>query len=131
MIAVLEELKALGVEVIPFGDALVIRPASKVPAELKERLRAEKSQVLEALRSRPAIGSKQDRAEAGKTISCRYDWQPGYRGLRLCCVAPDHHHAGGTATIFRMTSCGRDVLLEMGELGIITGQALEDWRRAN
>jgi len=49
MIAVLEELKALGVEVIPFGDALVIRPASKVPSELKERLRAQKADVLAAL----------------------------------------------------------------------------------
>ncbi len=38
MIAILEELKALGVDVVPFGDNLVIRPASKVPPELKEQL---------------------------------------------------------------------------------------------
>jgi len=54
MIPVLEELKALGVEVVPFGDNLVIRPASKVPTGLKERLRAHKAEVLEVLRTCPA-----------------------------------------------------------------------------
>ena len=49
MIAVLEELKALGVDVLLFADKLVIRPASKVPPELKERLRAHKAEVLAAL----------------------------------------------------------------------------------
>ena len=33
----LEELKAIGVEVTPQGENLAIRPASKVPLELKER----------------------------------------------------------------------------------------------
>jgi hypothetical protein len=51
---VLEELRAIGVEVVPEGENLVICPASKVPPELKERLRAHKAEVLEALRSRPA-----------------------------------------------------------------------------
>jgi virulence-associated protein VagC len=124
MLAVLKELRALGVEVIPEGDNLVICPASKVPRKLKVRLRAEKPAILEALRSRPATSPKPH-----KPIECRYNWQPGYRGLRFHCVA--HQHAAGTATVFRMTSCGHDVLLEMAELGILTGQALEDSRRVN
>jgi hypothetical protein len=33
--------------------------------------------------------------------------------------------------VFRATSCGRDVLLEMEELGILTGQAHEDAGRVN
>jgi hypothetical protein len=33
--------------------------------------------------------------------------------------------------VFRMSSCCRDVLLEMAELGILTGQAMEDSRRVN
>lgn len=63
----------------------------------------------------------------GQTGPCRYDWQPGYPGLRLRCVS--HPHAAGTATVFRMLSCGHDVLLEMKELGILTGQALTDAQR--
>jgi len=126
-LALLDELRAIGVDVLPQGSNLLIRPASKVPPELKERLKAHKAEVLEALRSRPAISSPEGRAKTGKAITCRYDWQPGYRGLRLHCVA--HHHAAGTATVFRMTSCGHDVLLEMAELGILTGQAMEDSRR--
>jgi len=126
MLAVLEELRALGVQVIPDGGNLVICPASRVPPELKERLRAAKAEVLEVLKARPATLPK-----PGKPIECRYDWQPGYRGLRLDCVAVAHHHASGTATVFRMTSCGRDVLLEMAEVGILVGQALEDSRRVN
>jgi virulence-associated protein VagC len=47
--AILEELRALGVEVMPHGDNLVIRPASKVPPDLKARLRAAKTEVLAAL----------------------------------------------------------------------------------
>jgi hypothetical protein len=46
---ILQELRALGVEVIPDGESLLIRPASKVPPELKERLRAAKREVLAAL----------------------------------------------------------------------------------
>lgn len=124
MLPLLEELRALGVEVMPQGDNLVICPASKVPRKLRERLRADKAVILAALRNRPAT-----RAESPKGISCRYDWKPGYRGLKLHCVA--HGHVGGTATVFRMNSSGRDVLLGMAELGILAGQALEDSRRVN
>src|SRR5271157_1078008 len=122
-LAVLDELRAIGVEVVPSGDNLVIRPASKVPLELKERLKAVKAEVLAVLKAPPAT------PKTGKPIECRYDWQSGYRGLRLHCVA--HNHAAGTATVLRMTSRGHDVLLEMAELGILTGQALEDAARVN
>jgi len=118
----LEELKAIGVEVTQQGENLAIRPASKVPPELKARLRAHKAEVLAILKARPAT-------KPAKPIECQYDWIPGYRGLRLHCVA--HHHAAGTATVFRMTCCGLDALLEMAELGILTGQANEDSRRVN
>jgi hypothetical protein len=47
---ILKELRDIGVEVVPRGEKLVIHPASKVPLELKERLRAEKSHVLVALK---------------------------------------------------------------------------------
>ncbi len=50
----LKELKAIGVEVFPQGGNLVIRPASKVPQELKERLKAHKAEVLAVLKGRPA-----------------------------------------------------------------------------
>jgi hypothetical protein len=55
MLAVLEELRFLGVQVTPEGGNLVICPASKVPPELKERLRAAKAEVLAAL-ARPTVG---------------------------------------------------------------------------
>lgn len=51
MLAVLDELKAIGVEIFPQGENLIIRPASKVPPEMKERLRAHKAEVLAALSS--------------------------------------------------------------------------------
>jgi hypothetical protein len=121
----IETLTALGVTLTANGDRLRIEPASKVPPELVPRIREAKPAILEALlRSRPATSTKPD-----KPIECRYDWQRGYRGLRLHCVA--HQHAAGTATVFRMVSFGRDVLLEMAELGILTGQALKDSRRRN
>ena len=53
-LAILDELRAIGVEVIPEGESLVIRPASKVPAELKARLKAAKAEVLAAL-ARPTV----------------------------------------------------------------------------
>jgi hypothetical protein len=54
ILEILEELKFLGVEVIPQGGNLLIRPASRVPRELKERLRAAKAEVLAAL-ARPTV----------------------------------------------------------------------------
>lgn len=121
MLAILEELRALGVDVVADGENVVICPASKVPPELKQRLKSQKAEVLVVLKARPG--------KTGNLIECRYDWQPGYRGLRLHCVA--HYHAAGTATVFRMTCCGRDVLLEMSEQGILAGQAREDSARVN
>jgi hypothetical protein len=60
---VLDQLKALGVQVVPDGGDLVFRPASKVPPQLKERLKAEKAQIL-ALLARPA--------EAVRTADCAH-----------------------------------------------------------
>jgi len=50
MLGILEEFKALGVQVIPQGNNIVIRPASIVPQDLKERLRAHKAEVLAMLK---------------------------------------------------------------------------------
>ena len=118
----LEELKAIGVEVTPHGEDLAIRPASKVPLELKERLRAHKAEVLAVLKARPV--TKPD-----KPIECRYDWIRGYRGLRLRCVV--HHHADAGNTVFRTNGGGYDTLAEMLQLGVLTGEALRDARRVN
>jgi virulence-associated protein VagC len=70
MLPVLEELKAIGVEVIPQGENLLIRPASKVPQELKERLRSHKAEVLAALKEQAAA------RPATCAASC-YEIEPG------------------------------------------------------
>lgn len=119
---VLDELRAIGVEVIPQGKNLAIRPASKVPLELKERLRQHKAEVLAILNALPV-------KEQAKATACRYDWIAGYRGLRLHCVTHCHQH--GTATVFRATSGGRDTLAEMLAAGVLMGQALADAWRVN
>jgi hypothetical protein len=122
MLEILEEFKALGVQVIADGENLVIRPASKVPPELKERLRAAKAEVLAALKARPATPPKPD-----KPVECRYDWQPGYRGLRLHCVTHREQPHATTVLIVRWS----DAFQEMAELGILTGQALADSQGVN
>ena len=121
---ILQELRALGVDVIPDGDNLVIRPASRVPPELKERLKAAKAEVLAALKARITA-----RFKTGTAVECRYDWVDGYRGLRLHCVA--HNHAAQTTTILVMRWAGRDTLQDMAESGILSGEALKDSRRVN
>jgi len=118
---ILETLSGLGVEVKLIGDRLRFHPASRIPPDLVSQIREQKPAIIEALRSRPT--------KAENRIGCRYDWQPGYRGLRLYCVA--HHHVPGAATVLRLISSGRDVLLEMEELGILSGEALADARRVN
>jgi hypothetical protein len=45
------EFQALGVELIPNGDKIRYRPASVVPADLKEKLRQSKAEVLAVLTS--------------------------------------------------------------------------------
>jgi hypothetical protein len=120
---VLETLSALGVtvRVIP-PNTLRLEPASKVPADLLPRIRESKPAILKVLHSSPAIALK-----PAKPGQCTYDWQAGYRGLRLHCVA--HQHAAGTATVFVMRWAGHDTFREMADLGILSGQALEDARR--
>ena len=119
---IIETLAQLGVTVRVIGpDRLRIEPASKVPPDLISRIREAKPEILATLRKRPAT-------ESIEGISCRYDWQPGYRGLRMCCVI--HHHGGGGA-VFRMNAGGYDTLAEMLRLDMLTGDALRDARRVN
>lgn len=122
--SVLKELHALGVEVLPAGENLLIRPASRVPPELKARLREHKPEILAALKSRPAAS-----APKGNPSGCKYDWVPGYRGLRLRCIT--HGHEQGSNTIFRTTYAGYDTLLEMFRLGYLSGSALDDAQRTH
>ncbi len=56
-IQILESMCSLGVTVTVVGanrDRLRFEPASKIPEEMRERIRAAKPEILEALRSRPA-----------------------------------------------------------------------------
>jgi len=126
---ILAALKSLGVKVAMTGDRLRFQPASRIPPDLVSRIREEKPAILEALRSCPVIGSKEYRAELGKAIMCRYDWQPGYQGLRLHCVA--HHHPAGACTVFVIRWAGHDTLQEMAARGILVGQAMKDATRLN
>jgi hypothetical protein len=96
---VLEELRAIGVEVVPEGENLVICLASKVPPELKERLRAHKAEVLEALRSRPATcGPTCYEIEPGRWI--HHAWLGCKTPLSLETADPEPpaecKHCGGT-----------------------------------
>jgi hypothetical protein len=59
--------------------------------------------------------------------TCRYDWQLGYRGRRLHCVAHPAH--GGSTTVFRLAWGGYDTLAELLRLDMLTGEALTDARR--
>lgn len=131
---ILETLRTLGVSVELIGrDRLRLEPASRIPAELVQRIREAKLQIIEDLkRTRPSsvVGSGRQPATAqpkGVAGPCRYDWQRGYAGVRLHCVC--HPHAAGTDTIFRTICGGRDTLLEMLGLGVLTGQAERDARR--
>jgi hypothetical protein len=51
--ALVAALRAYGVELMPAGNRLRFRPASKVPPELLETLRQRKAEVLELLGSQP------------------------------------------------------------------------------
>jgi hypothetical protein len=82
----LQELRAIGVEVTPQGDNLAIRPASKVPPELKERLRAHKAEVLAVLKAEAGPAGAHP---ATCAASC-YEIEPG-RWL--------HHSWDGCKTI--------------------------------
>ena len=50
-LSILKELKALGIEVEPYGPNLVIFPASRVPPELWARLQAHQAEVLAVLKA--------------------------------------------------------------------------------
>jgi len=51
--ALISELRALGIELIPAGDRIRYRPASAVPPELVAQLRACKAEVLALLAPPP------------------------------------------------------------------------------
>lgn len=55
--------------------------------------------------------------------TCRYDWQNGFRGLRLHCIV--HRHAAGISTV--IVQC--DTLPDMLARGHLTGAALKDARK--
>jgi hypothetical protein len=99
---VLDTLRTLGVTVTAIPpDRLRLEPASKVPKDLLARILESKREILEALRNRPVTG---------KPVECRYNWQPGYRGLRLHCVA--HHHAAGTGTVSKSNQDYKPTLVD-------------------
>jgi len=112
-IDVLNELKAIGVEVIPLGENLLIRPASKVPADLKERLKAHKPEVLAALRAncRHCSGLAECPCPActlrrtDKAVPCLM-CRPKERQVWLAATRPQGcWHCGGT---WRCKCIGRD-----------------------
>jgi hypothetical protein len=57
VLQMLKELRDIGVEVVLQGENLVIQPASRVPPELKARLRAEKPRLLEVLKAEAAFAA--------------------------------------------------------------------------
>jgi hypothetical protein len=63
----LDEFAALGVQVMALRDSLVIQPASKVPPELKERLRAHKAEVLAVLKKADEERRRRSEAEGART----------------------------------------------------------------
>jgi hypothetical protein len=102
-LSILQELRALGVDVVRDGDDLVIRPASRAPQELKQRLRDSKAQVLAALAVCPHCGGKsacscaactlRRTAEAVPCLQCR----PAERQLWLGATRREFcFHCGGT-----------------------------------
>jgi hypothetical protein len=53
-LALLDEVRSFGVEIRPDGGELVIRPAGRLPHELKQRLKAAKPEILAVLSCRPS-----------------------------------------------------------------------------
>jgi len=126
----LAEVRALGADVLLEGDRLVIWPASRVPHELKARLRSSRGELIEALKGN-AKPEPFPRPAAGKQNACLYDWVEGFRGTRLQCRTHKHgdKQRGDNSVVFRMTWAGHDTLEDMKRLGVLTGEALEDAHR--
>jgi hypothetical protein len=126
----LAEVRALGVDLLLEGDRLVISPASRVPDQLKARLRSNRNELIEALKGNAKVVPFPKPA-APKQTACRYDWVEGYRGQRLHCRTHKHgeNKRGDNSIVFRMTWGGHDTLQDMASYGVLTGQALEDSRR--
>ena len=62
--ALLVELRDRGVQLVPEGDRLRVRPASAVPPDLLGRLREHKAEVLALLTGRPSVRPARHVAEA-------------------------------------------------------------------
>jgi hypothetical protein len=124
-IEILETLRSLGITVQVIGpDRLRLQPASLVPPDLVAKIREAKLEIIAALSAQ----------KPRKVVECRYDWIPGYRGLRLHCVVHKHKasaEGGGTSTVFRFVHLGYDVLLDMAGKDMLAGQALKDAQRVN
>jgi hypothetical protein len=101
-LGIIEECRALGVEVLPLGENILIRPADRVPPDLKARLREHKPEILAALKSRPAeaelppLGSRNERGEMVLTVADLPElerrlrlsgWKVTRRGDELICVS--------------------------------------------
>jgi hypothetical protein len=71
---ILDELRAMGLEVIPRGEYLAIRPAGKIPLELKKRLAEQKPEVLAALKAESSTASPRPETCGPKC----YEPKPGY-----------------------------------------------------
>lgn len=120
---IIEALAQLGVTVKAVAsDRLRIEPASRVPPDLIARVREAKQEILVLLQGRPV-------PKISKPTACRYDWIPGYRGIRLRCVV--HNHSKGGKIVFRTNFRGYDTLADMLRLGLLVEQALADAQKVN
>jgi ribonuclease HI len=119
---ILCELRQRGVTIRVEEGKICLRPESELNDGILDLIRQHKPEILRELLSPPLV----TQPKTARPIECRYNWAPGYRFLRLYCVA--HQHEIGASTVFRTAFDKRDVLAEMARLGILTGQALEDSR---
>jgi hypothetical protein len=98
VLAILEELKNIGVRVTPVGyDKIMIEPASIVSPELKERLRAHKAEVLAVLKARPATcAASCYEVEPGRWVHHPWDGCKTARELQPSAVQQSEcHHCDG------------------------------------
>ncbi len=75
--ALLSDLKELGIKILINKDRLGIKPASRVPLDLKERIKQNKAQIIKALSQLP-----KDACFACKS----YNWWLSIYGVWICGV---------------------------------------------
>lgn len=78
---------------------------------------------------KPSVIRGDEASPPAPASDCQYDWIPGYRGIRLRCIAHKHCHGGNI--VFRANFRGYDTLADMLKLGLLAGQGLADAQRAN